>query len=244
MNKKFENFLRSTIYLKDIKCLFCNAELGKDSKYCVCDDCLNKLPFLTGKICAKCGEPIQSLAEYCMRCKKGVDRGFDKARSAFVYGGEVRNAVINFKYNGKKYYAEYLSAFIYDVFKRNNFEADVVVPAPMSENSLKKRGFNQAELLCEYFKINGFDVNTNCLQKCKETENQAKLDYKARQTNLDGAFKVVDKNAIKNKNVLLVDDIFTTGATCTEIANTLKSAGAKEVNVVTLCHEMPPDQKN
>ena len=244
MNKKVKSFLRKTIYLKDIKCLFCDAELGIESRYCVCDDCLNKLPFLTGKVCEKCGEPIQSLAHYCMRCKNHVDRGFDKARACFLYGDDIRNAVINFKYNGKKYYAEYLSAFVFDVFVKNSFKADVVIPAPISANGLKRRGFNQAELLCEYFKVNGFDVNTTCLQKCKETENQAKLDYKARQTNLESAFKVVDKDAVKNKNILIVDDIFTTGATCTEIANTLKKAGAKEVNVITLCHEMPPEQKN
>ena len=114
----------------------------------------------------------------------------------------------------------------------------------MNVKSLKKRKFNQVELLCNVFEQNGLEVNTTCVVKNKETENQAKLNFKDRQTNLVGAFKVVEKDKIKNKNVLLIDDIFTTGATVSEISFVLKKAGAKRVDVITLCHELPQGVTN
>lgn len=244
MNKKVRKFLTSTIFIKDIKCLFCGKELDKDSRYCACDECLNSLPFLRGKVCKYCGEPIKSLATYCVRCKKHIDRGFDIARAEFLYSGKIKDAILNFKYYGNKYYAEYLSNFLLDVYVRNNFDADVVIPAPISAKSLKVRGFNQTELLCASFEDYGLAINKSCIKKVLETENQANLNFKDRQTNLVGAFKVIDKNAVKNKNVLLIDDIFTTGATVSEISFALKKAGAKRVDVITLCHDMVTEVNN
>ena len=244
MNKNIKKFLENTLFLKDIKCIFCNRELEKDSKYCTCDECLEKLPFIREKVCHKCGEPIKSLAEFCMRCKKNVDRGFDKARAVFYYKDELSKAVKDLKYYNNIYLAEYLSAFLLDKYIIENFNSDVVIPAPMSERSLKSRGFNQAELLCESFVNFGLKVNSNCVQKIRETENQAQLGYKDRQTNLIDAFKVVDKNAVKNKNVLIVDDVFTTGATVSEISYALKKAGANRIDILTLCHEMPDGVTN
>ena len=244
MNEKIRRFLTSTLFVKDIKCIFCDRELDKSSKYCVCESCLSKLPYISCKVCKKCGEPIESMAEFCMRCKNHVDRGFDKARAQFLYKDEIAKAVKDMKYYGKKYLYEYLSKFVYDVYVRENFSADVVIPVPISIKSLKGRGFNQAELLCKTFAENGVEVNFNCVQKIKETQNQAKLNFADRQTNVIGAFKVVDKNAVKNKNVLVVDDVFTTGATVSELANILKKSGAKRVDVITLCHEMPDGATN
>ena len=244
MIEKVRKFLTDTLFVKDIKCIFCDRELDRPTKYCVCDDCLKNLPYITGKVCAKCGEPIQSMATHCMRCKNHVDRGFDLARARFLYDDKISKAIKDFKYYGKKYLGEYLSNFMYDVYAIEKFSADVIIPAPISANGLKARGFNQTELLCKSFADNGLNVNSKCVIKKLETENQANLNFKERQTNLIGAFKVVDKNAVKNKNCLIVDDIFTTGATVGEIGAVLKKAGAKRVDVITLCHELPTNVKN
>ena len=244
MNKKVREALAKTIFMKDIKCLFCGKELDFDSRYCTCDECIKMLPFLRGKVCKYCGEPIKSNATYCMRCKTHIDRGFDSARAEFLYLGCIKDAIINLKYFGKKYYAEYLSNFLYDVYVREAMNCDLVIPAPISKKSLKQRGFNQTELLCSAFEKHGLVVNTSAVRKVLETENQAALNFKDRQTNLTGAFKVVDKAAVKNKNILLIDDIFTTGATVSEISFTLKKAGAKRVDVITLCHDLPSDVTN
>lgn len=241
MNDKIRNFLANTLFVKGIKCLFCNSELDKPSRYCLCDDCLSKLPFITGNICKKCGEPIASISQYCLKCKNHIDRNFDYARAVFLYDGKIGEAVRNLKYYGKRYLAEYLSAFLFDLYNRERFDCDLVIPAPISANSLKIRGYNQAELLCASFKTAGLNVDSNCVVKILETKNQASLGYKDRQTNLQDAFMVVDKSKVKGKKIVIVDDIFTTGATVGEIAKVLKKAKANSVLVLTLCHELPPD---
>lgn len=237
ITKCLKRFLKETLFVHNIKCLFCGKELEEDSKYCTCKKCLNSLPFLRGRVCTKCGEPLTGRGAFCARCKGGKDRGFDIARAEFLYAGAIADAIKELKYFGKKYYAEYLSNFLLDVYQRNDMNCDVVIPAPISQKSLRARGFNQVELLCESFENVGMSVNTTCLAKVKETQNQVALNFKDRQTNLVDAFKVIDVDAVKGKNVLLVDDIFTTGATAKEISTVLRSAGANKVCVITLCHE-------
>ena len=125
VKKKIGEFLDRTLFVKDIKCIFCGAELPKDSRFCTCDKCFSKLPFLTGKVCKYCGEPIESQAEYCMQCKTHIDRNFDIARAVFLYRGVVAKAVKYLKYFGRKYYAEYLSAFLFGLYSRAAL-ADIV----------------------------------------------------------------------------------------------------------------------
>lgn len=244
MDEEIRKFLQRTIFVRDIKCIFCGAELSKDSKYCTCDACLAKLPFITCKVCKKCGEPIESLAEFCMQCKNHVDRGFDKARAVFLYREQIKQAIAKFKFYGNRYLGEYLSYFLLDLYINENWNCDVVIPAPISQKGLKARGYNQTDLLCHAFVKFGIPFDNTSIVKHLETQHQVGLGYKDRQTNLIGAFKVVNKQAIKDKKILLVDDIYTTGATVSEISETLKKAGASEVNVITLCHEMPENRKN
>jgi ComF family protein len=244
LNKKLRTFATKSLFLKDIKCVCCDAELEKDSRYCMCNKCYENLPYITNKVCKKCGEPIKSLAEFCMRCKNHADKGFDVARAPFLYAGYVRRMIIDLKYNGKRYLAEYLSYFLLDAFYLCKFDCNLVVPVPVSKNTLKTRGYNQTELLCSAFVKNGFDVETGLIEKVLETQNQVELNFKERQTNLLGAFKVADKQKVKGKKILLVDDVYTTGATAGEIAGVLKKAGASSVSVLTLCHEMPENATN
>ena len=244
MDNSIRNFLQNTLFVRDIKCIFCGEELEKDSRYCVCDSCLSTLPFISQKVCKHCGEPIESLAEYCMRCKNHIDRGFDKARAVFLYKDKIKKSISDLKFFNKRYLGEYLSHFLLDLYIKENWSCDLVIPAPISQKSMKVRGFNQTDLLCSAFIDYGISFDNTSIIKHLETPHQVGLGYKDRQTNLIGAFKVTNKNAIKNKKILLVDDIFTTGATISEIASTLKKAGASEVYALTLCHEMPENRKN
>lgn len=240
MKKIISKFFDNTLFLKDIKCIFCDDELDHFSPYCACETCLRSLPFNRQKVCQKCGEPLYSLANYCMRCKNSADRGFDVARAPFLYDGKIKQSVWAMKYYGKKYLAEYLSRFLYDEYVLDNLKCDLVIPVPLTAKKLAQRGYNQSELLCKCFLDAGLEVDTTSLIKNQNTKNQMELGYKDRQTNLAGAFAVTDKNKIKGKKILLVDDIMTTGATASEIARVLKKAKANSVSVLTLCHEMPP----
>lgn len=234
-----KNFTNKTLFIAGIKCICCGEELAKDSKYSLCDSCYTSLPFITGKICKKCGEPVSSLADYCIKCKNHIDRNFTVARSMFLYDDIMRKLVINLKFNGKKYLARYLSWFMYDCYMLNDFNCDLVLPVPMHTKSLKKRGYNQQQLLCSAFELKGFNIDTTSVVKVLNTKPQVGLDFKQRQTNLTDAFKVVDKDKVKGKNILIVDDIYTTGATVSEVSKVLLKAGANSITVLTLCHEAP-----
>ena len=244
IKNSIKNFATKTLFVSGIKCICCGDELSTDSRYSMCDKCHTDLPFITGKVCKKCGEPIKSLAEYCLKCKNHIDRNFDVARSVFLYAEEMRRLIINLKFNGKKYLADYLSWFLFDSYVLNGFDCNLVMPVPMHIKSLKRRGYNQQELLCSSFAKMGFEVDTTSVVKAVDTKTQVGLDFKQRQTNLTNAFKVVNKDKIKGKKILLIDDIYTTGATVSEVASVLKKAGVNSVSVLTLCHEVPENTSN
>ena len=130
------------------------------------------------------------------------------------------------------YLAQTLGALMADEFLKDNMEADIIVYVPMTEAEEKKRGFNQSELLAEEV---GKRLNIAVLPaliKIKETKAQKELGGKERAQNLEGAFACVFEQ-VNNRKILLIDDIFTTGATANECAKVLLKAKAREVNVLT-----------
>lgn len=224
----------NVLYPKNIKCIICNSELSTNTHYSICDKCTKSLPFIRGKVCVKCGEPIVSDGSYCVHCKNEMPH-FKMCRSVFIYRDPIKNLVRSLKYDNKKYLAETLSSFVASEFVNMAIDVDIVVPVPISEHRRKVRGFNQAELLCVVLKDKlHIDVRSDLLVKVKETSSQAYLSKDEREKNLDGAFAVNNKAEVKGKTILVVDDVYTTGTTLNECAQTLLKAGAKEVYCVTL----------
>ena len=124
-----------------------------------------------------------------------------------------------------------------DEFIKTDWQIDAVVPVPLYIKREKKRGFNQATLLSSQFEsVLNIPVISNNLVRLKNTPTQTKLTKIERKNNLDKAFKVLDKKEFKGKNVLLIDDVFTTGATTDECSKVLKSVGVKNIYVLTLAH--------
>jgi ComF family protein len=121
-----------------------------------------------------------------------------------------------------------------DTYLKYNMQGEIIVPVPMSEKDVKKRGFNQAELLA-YEVGKRLDIPVlPALVKVKETSAQKELSGRERAENLEKAFEVIYPQ-IKDRKILLIDDIFTTGATANECAKTLLKAKCKEVSVLTAC---------
>lgn len=230
--KDFINYL----YPKNIKCIICEEELSHNTHYSICDKCMDSLPFIVGKVCVKCGDPMRSDGNYCLHCKNDMPL-FKMCRSSFIYRDPIRRMVRNLKYDNKRYLAETLSNFVVSEFVKMGVDVDMVVPVPISEHRLKVRGYNQAELLCSAFveKLH-LDVRTDVLLKVKETSSQAYLTRQEREKNLEDVFKISDKKLVKDKVVLVVDDVFTTGTTLNECTKVLLRAGAKAVYCVTLAH--------
>ena len=128
-------------------------------------------------------------------------------------------------------------------FKTEKLYVDLIIPVPLCEKRLKLRGYNQSELLGKEIAKNlSLPLITNSLYRVKETLQQTKLNIMERQSNLKDAFVVKKKKMVKGKSVLLIDDVYTTGATSTEYARMLKLAGASAVYVLTVAHTVKDDE--
>ena len=229
--KKTVAVFDGALYPLDCTCDVCGEELVANTRYRLCSKCMEKLPFAKGHRCLCCGVPLADESDYCNRCQ--YERGaFVKNRSPLVYEGETKKMIYSLKFAKKKYLAETLGALMADEFLDCDMKADIIVFVPMTESEQKKRGFNQSELLAnEVGKRLNIPV-LPALVKIKDTKAQKELQGKDRASNLEGAFACVFEQ-VKNRTILLVDDIFTTGATANECAKTLLKAKAREVNVLT-----------
>ncbi|MGD9901671.1 MAG: ComF family protein [Spirochaetales bacterium] len=228
--------LKKAIFVDDIKCITCGKELDHSTKYGICDDCLKNLPYNDGHICYKCGDSIPGGGSYCLNCKD-TERDYEFARAPFLYEGKIKTLIYKLKYNTGKYLAPYISYLLLDEFIKQNWHVDMVVPVPLYKGREKRRGFNQAELIsCKFNEVLKLPIETENLIRKENTPTQTRLSRKERKKNLLDAFEVLDKTAFKNKDILLIDDVFTTGATTEECSKVLKKAGARNIYILTLAH--------
>lgn len=242
MNKlqKIFNNLLDIFYPSNLKCVVCNREIsaGVTDNY-FCKECYKKLPIISGKTCLKCGEPLNSQAKYCLRCKN-TTFNFTKAHAFGVYEGNLKELIHNFKFNNKPYLYKSLAhmlvlTYILQIKSKNKIDA--VTYVPMHKNRLKERGFNQCELLAnEFCKKTNLPLLKNLLIKTRHTKSQANLSMKDRKVNLINAFEITNKDIVQGKNILLIDDIFTTGSSCEECSIVLKKFGANQIIVLTVAH--------
>ncbi len=225
--------MKEVLYPENITCDLCGEELVADTRYRLCARCVERTEFIGDHICLNCGVTIHNEADYCDRCQHN-ESAFKLNRSPLIYDGKGREMIHALKFSGKKYLVHTLGAMMADTFIKHNMEGEIVVPVPMTEAELKKRGFNQAELLA--YEV-GRRLNIPVLPalvKIKDTSAQKELAGKERAENLKGAFEVIYPQ-IKDRKILLVDDIFTTGATVNECAKALIKGKCKDVSVLTAC---------
>lgn len=238
------NRIWEVLYPSRITCIICDDELTHDCKGSICGNCYEKLSKSLEHVCERCGESLDSLANFCLNCKKSSKRYFKKARAPFLYDGEIKSLIHNLKYNNKQYIGEYLSEFLVEEYKKNNFDVDFIVPIPLSQKRLKQRGYNQSLLLCKKFETElNLCVNTTNLVRVVDTPTQTALTKDERKHNLERAFKVVDKKLFRDKKILIIDDVYTTGATMEEASKTLIESGASEVYCLSVAHTVPPHMR-
>lgn len=236
--KAFVNSFLNALFPNNIKCIVCDKELNQTTHFDLCDECMQNMPLNAGKTCIKCGEKINSRSKYCLRCKHYKPK-FKQCFSPLLYEKPVTYLIKNFKYNNKQYLSQPLGNFLVQTYILNNLNCDIVLPVPLHEKRLKQRGFNQSELLANQLgqKLN-LPVTNEILKRVKNTKTQTNLTKQERQQNVKNAFKVFHRGIIKNKTVLLIDDVYTTGSTLNECAKVLLKAGAKEVYCLTLAHTL------
>lgn len=212
------------------RCIICHSTNGVTG--CLCEQCRNGLVPITDCFCPKCGKPLVNPTVECRYCSHDGHL-FTAARAAGVYEGPMKQAVIVLKYYGRKAIARTLGDMMHGVFKRSEFSVQAIVPVPLSRARLKARGYNQAELLARRVsELSGVNM-VNGLVRETDTISQTYLSRTQRLKNLEGAFKLTDTADFKGKNVLLIDDTMTTGATADECSRVLLSSGAVNVYVLT-----------
>lgn len=230
--------IRDAVYPENITCDVCGAELVAPTRYNLCAACTEEMPFVSGRRCLNCGLPVNDEADWCLRCMK-TDSAYLLNRSPLVYAGKARALVYSLKFGGKKYIAKLLGAMMSDTFLTCGMEGEIIVPVPMTEKDLKKRGFNQSELLAREIGARLGIAVLPALVKTRDTAPQKELSGRERANNLKGCFTAAFSEYLAGRKILLVDDVFTTGATADECARTLLKAGAASVSVLTAAVTKP-----
>lgn len=219
--------IREVFFPSDYTCDICGIETFGTN---LCADCLKKVTFNNGATCPVCGRKTVR-PEICLECKAQAPK-FKQAVSPLVYedGGII--LIGKFK-NGNGYLKEYFADLIEK--KLIGFpEIDCVVSVPCTKKSKRKRGYDQTELLAKALSER---VETpyikGAIVKIKDTPVQKGLTQKERKENVNGAYKAAKPNELKDKSVLVVDDVLTTGATADEMCKVILKAGASRVYLAT-----------
>ncbi len=221
------------------RCFICGTELPLHTKEECCDACrpFLELCVIRDKKCEKCGRGLSYMYHntVCHSCQQH-QLHFDGAVSAFHYDGHIKDAIHRLKFKNKAYLAATFARHVHNVLPRTS-RYDYIVYPPINLKTFYKRGFNQAELIArELSSSTDIPVLLHALKKVKDNEVQSRLSGKDRFRNVAGVF-AVQPNAISKlsgKNILLLDDVLTTGATASECSKMLKKAGAASVFLLTV----------
>ena len=241
--KNLFNKIANMLFPENLKCIFCGDDIPDFDSKPFCDKCEKSLPINNGKKCKICDLEISGESEVCDFCKTN-HKFFDKTFAPFKYEGDVQKAVIKFKGENAKYLAKPMASLIVKYLGDEMNNIDFVVPVPSSEKSMKRRGYNQCNLLAkEIEKLSGKEVRYDLLVKDKETAEQKNLPFAERKTNIESAFKLLTHKRTKGKNILLIDDVMTTGATANACARLLKPHCNKVYVAVFARNTISPTKK-
>jgi len=209
---------------------------GREGEF-ICLPCFRSLPRIMPPLCPKCGRP-QSSAILCPGCA-GWQAKIDGIRSPFRFDGVIRQAIHELKYRNLRAIAGLLAQWLNDYLVTNPVPGEVVVPVPLHPKRLRERGYNQSRLLAkELAKLTGLPLVDDCLIRRRYSPPQARTaTVVERRINVANAFFCRDQR-LKGKQVLLIDDVSTSGATLDGCARALKKAGAASVWGVVLAREI------
>jgi ComF family protein len=240
------------------QCLGCRSLMGPDPEAPDLGDGMDAVPACFCRACAAMGLP-RFEPPYCPFCGHLRDSGDNhvcetclkkrprirKVRAALAYQGLVPQIVPLFKYQARLSLARFFEPLMYEALERHFGKTGIhlVVPVPLHPRKLRQRGFNQSFILARgfermYHQAHGtrplWQMDPFCIKRARYTRPQTGLDIAVRKKNLKNAFQVTDPARVKGAHILLVDDVFTTGATCSEAAKALLKAGAGRVDVLVL----------
>jgi ComF family protein len=220
-------------------CQLCETERATAKDGFVCARCWSHVRFIRPPFCERCGLPfegdITTMFE-CTNCRE-MELHFSSARSAVVAKTIVLEAIHRFKYQNALWFENFLA----DLYLREAVPVlrgqkwDFIVPVPLHSLKRREREFNQAEILAGRLSAaTKIPLNTKLLRRVTSTKTQTRLTKQQRAENMRGAFAVRSGVRLNGEKIIVVDDVFTTGATTSACAQTLRAAGAGEVCVWTV----------
>ncbi len=218
-------------------CPICNESV--ESHGALCANCWARFNWISNPKCFKCGYPFPADLDLgptplCPHCAAG-ECDLDFIRSACVYDDVSKDIMLPFKHASQLKYQTLMSRAMINALRDLDLDIDVVMPVPLAWKRLFKRGYNQATLLARPIaKHYHADLDVDSLRRKYKTDMGHK-NAKQRRENVRGVFKVIDKDKIRRKKILLVDDVMTSGATFYELNRVLRKAGASAVYAVSFC---------
>lgn len=237
MLKTLSNSLLSVVYPQE--CSVCGLEVESSDDGVACSGCWGSTRIFTGDetLCIKCGAFLfeSGSASGAINCQKCVDDSYDRAFSGGLYEIALAASVLSLKRSPNLFArTKRILCVALDRIPLNS--RSVIVPVPLSSRRLFERGFNQASVIgLTISKYSGIPVDdASFIRKVHTPMHRAGMDRKARAMTVKNAFEVVRPKLIEGKDVILVDDIFTSGETASNCARILKKSGAATVNVLTI----------
>jgi competence protein ComFC len=221
-------------FLLPHRCPLCSEYINSVDEFC--SSCWKNFTFTTKPYCEKCGMVFDFELEekaICGACIRSSP-DFDLARHLFIFDQYSKKSIHNFKFNDKTHLSVIYAKLLFNRYKLEIDEYDLIVPTPMYWLKKIFRMYNQAQLLGYYLSKISAKPLFYGLKKVKWTKAQLKLSARAREKNLSGSIKVTDKSKIEGKKIILIDDVYTTGSTANTCSRILKSAGAKKVLLLTV----------
>jgi len=222
-------------------CGSCGSPIERIGLGASCDDCWKRTRILTGfePSCAKCGTLLggsaatsaETSTTLCGRCD---NHSYDRVSSVGLYEKALKAEVLSLK--TEPFLGRTAVSLLQSAVERIVPKPEMLIPVPLSRRRLRERGFNQAEVIAKGLgRVSGIDVCADALKRMTHTPiHRAGMDSMAREATVRRAFVVEDSTQVEGRHVLLIDDVFTSGATSSQCARVLKIAGAKTVNVLTL----------
>lgn len=199
----------------------------------LCDQCAQQIPLFDAQICPQCGRPANS--QYPCRICQDTPLHVAPIRAAYLFEGNIRDVIHVLKYRGARKVADVLGTPMATAWRRHAMRSDVLIPVPLHPDREIQRGYNQAVLIAKALgREIGIPVLTQAVVRARATATQTKLNRQERRANVSGAFTCIAGAAFVGKQVTLVDDVATTGATLNACADVLLAKGAQSVSAFTL----------